>query len=262
MTARRIHALVALGLMLLAFAGAYAWKPTKHLADTLPKVDLETMFPKSFGDWTVDTRVPVQVISPDQAALLNKIYNQTLSRTYVNGQGERIMLSVAYGGDQSDGMNAHRPEVCYPAQGFQVNGNQRVVLSIADRSVDARQLETRLGGRTEPLVYWVVVADRTTTSGTEQKLAQLRYGLRGQIPDGMLVRVSSIDPNAVKAQTIHLEFLRELALAMDESVRSRVFGARLRPVAKSLQPPRITTQDRVVGPRLTTYRSGFLSLWA
>ena len=62
--------------------------------------NLETMFPKAFGDWRVDTSMPVILPSPDVQALLDKIYNQVLSRSYVNAKGERIMLSVAYGGDR------------------------------------------------------------------------------------------------------------------------------------------------------------------
>lgn len=225
MNARRLTALVAFFLCVAAFVAAYAMTPTKHMADMRPAVDLASMFPRSFADWRMDENVPLQVISPDQEALLNKLYNQTLSRSYVNRTGERIMLSVAYGGDQSDGTKAHRPEVCYPAQGFEITGNRRVQLSIADRKVSARELESRLGGRYEPILYWVVVADKTTTSGTEQKLAQLRYGLRGLIPDGMLVRVSSIDRNAEKAHQRQIRFLREMATAMDEEHRDRVFGS-------------------------------------
>ena len=105
-------------LCLAAFAGAQAWRPTAHLADTRPKVQLETMFPKAFGGWREDDRMPVQLIAPDTQAMLNKLYNQTLSRTYINAQGDRIMLSVAYGGDQSDATRAHGPEVYYPVQGI------------------------------------------------------------------------------------------------------------------------------------------------
>ena len=124
MSAARWKALVALLLMVGAFAAGEAWRPTKHLSDMQAKVDLETMFPTTFGDWAVDTRQPVQLVSPDTQALLDKLYNQLLTRTYVNRQsGQRIMMSVAYGGDQSDGTRAHRPEVCYPAQGFEVIAN-------------------------------------------------------------------------------------------------------------------------------------------
>lgn len=225
MNALRVKALVLLLLMVAAFAGAAAWKPTIHMADTRPKVDLETMFPKQFREWVVDDRMPVQLISPDQAATLNRIYNQTLSRTYVNRQGERVMLSVAYGGDQSDGTRAHRPEVCYPAQGFQILSNRTAEYRLDDRAVSARELVAKLGGRVEPITYWVVVGGAVATTSTQQKLAQLRFGMRGMIPDGALFRVSSINSDMGEAYALHARFISDLSQSMRQTDRRFVFGS-------------------------------------
>ena len=225
MTLQRIKAFVALVLMVAALAAAQAWRPTAHLADTRAKVELETLFPKAFGDWRVDERMPVQLVSPDTQALLNKIYNQTLSRTYVNRQGDRIMLSVAYGGDQSDATRAHRPEVCYPAQGFQIVSSRDGVIDVNGQQLRVRQLVTSLGARVEPISYWIMVGDRVTLSGTEQKLAQLSYSTRGVTPDGMLVRVSSISGDAAKAYALHGQFVAEMFPVVSASLRPQVFGA-------------------------------------
>ena len=219
-----LKAVLALLLMLAAFAGAQAWRPTARLADTRPKVELETMFPKAFGDWRVDDRMPVQLISPDTQAMLNKIYNQTLSRTYINTQGDRIMLSVAYGGDQSDATRAHRPEVCYPAQGFQINSKQDGAVNLGNQSLRVRRLVSQLGNRIEPITYWITVGERITLSGTEQKLAQLSYSVRGVVPDGMLVRVSSIDADAGKAYRAHEAFVADMARAVPVALQAQVIG--------------------------------------
>lgn len=224
MTAQRIQAVLVLVLMLLAFAGAQAWRPHTRLADTRPKVDLETLFPKAFADWTVDDRMPVQLVSPDTLAMLNKIYNQTLSRTYVNSKGERIMLSVAYGGDQSDATRAHRPEVCYPAQGFQMLSSQNTQLNLGTHQLPVRQLVAKLGNRSEPITYWITVGERITITGTEQKLAQLSYSTRGVIPDGMLVRVSSIDPDSAAAYRLQDGFVMAMARAIPAAARPQVLG--------------------------------------
>ena len=226
MKAVQIKAIVALVLMVAAFAGAQAWRPTAHLADTRPKVNLETMFPKAFGGWREDDRMPVQLIAPDTQAMLNKLYNQTLSRTYINTQGDRIMLSVAYGGDQSDATRAHRPEVCYPAQGFQLNDRQDGTIDLGDRRLRVRRLVTQLGGRVEPLTYWITVGERITISGTEQKLAQLSYSTRGVVPDGMLVRVSSIDRDTGKAFQLQQGFIAALAVAVPVAQQAQVIGRR------------------------------------
>lgn len=224
MNTQRIKAVLALALMAASFAAATVWHPSSKLADTRPRVDLELMFPKRLGEWVVDERMPVQLVSPDTQAMLNKIYNQTLSRTYVNAAGDRIMLSVAYGGDQSDATRAHRPEVCYPAQGFQILTGTVGQLAMPGHFIPVRQLVASLGSRNEPITYWITVGDRVAVSGTQQKLAQLAYTTKGVVPDGMLVRVSSIDNNNTKAFAMHQQFVSALAAGMAPSNRAQVMG--------------------------------------
>ncbi len=222
---RRRAALVLL-LSTAAMAGATAWRPSTHLADSRPPINLDALFPKSFGAWQVDQQQPVQLVSPDTQAVLNKIYNQTLARTYVNREGDRIMLSVAYGGDQSDATRAHRPEVCYPAQGFQIDTSRiaRLALGAGGASLPVRQLVAHQGSRIEPITYWITVGERITVTGTEQKLAQLAYTTRGVVPDGMLVRVSTIDNNSQRAFAVQQQFVAELARALPTPTRPLVVG--------------------------------------
>lgn len=224
MTSQRIKALLVLALILASFAAAAIWRPTAKLADTRPRVELETLFPRQFGEWVVDDRQPVQLVSPDTQAMLDKIYNQTLSRTYVNSRGDRIMLSVAYGGDQSDATRAHRPEVCYPAQGFQILTGAVGHLPVGGQEIPVRQLVASLGARNEPITYWITVGERIAISGTQQKLAQLAYTTRGVVPDGMLVRVSSIDSNNAKAFATQQRFVSALAAALPPQQRTLVIG--------------------------------------
>lgn len=224
MNGLRKRALWAMVLMLAGAALTYLGKPTQHLADQIGKPDLEVLFPKQFGNWRVDTSIVPVLPSPEVQEQLDAIYNQVLSRTYVNDKGQRVMLSVAYGGDQSDGTSAHRPEVCYPAQGFQISANQRSTVGAVGGSLLVRQLMSRQGLRSEPITYWVVVGNEVVTSGVGQKLAQMRYGLRGIIADGMLVRVSSIDPDMARGHGVQSNFIADMAAALPNPQRLRVFG--------------------------------------
>lgn len=199
--------------------------PREKIADRWT-TDLEAMFPGRFASWDIDTTLPVVLPAPDVQAQLDRIYNQVLARSYLNrDDGQRIMLSVAYGGDQSDGMNAHLPEVCYPAQGFELQGARSVVLPLAGRSVPARQVRTRLGGRFEPVTYWLTLGETVAATRTDRKLQQMRYGLRGLVPDGMLVRVSSIDRVADRAFAAQLAFLKTMAAAIPAQHADRILGA-------------------------------------
>lgn len=224
MTSVRWHALLAAVLMLAAAGLTWVGRPSIHLADRIGQPDLERMFPAQFGDWRIATDRVVVMPAPDVQARLDAIYNQLLTRNYVNGAGHTIMLSVAYGGDQSEATRAHRPEICYPTQGFNISWDQPAQLSIDGGTLPVRTLMAHFGNRQEPITYWIVVGQEVATSGMQQKLAQMRYGLRGLIADGMLVRVSSIDPDREHAYAVQAGFIADLAASMPAAVRARAFG--------------------------------------
>lgn len=222
-----IRHLVVLALMLVAAGLAAAAKPRSKVADLGPRVDLERMVPGSFQDWKLDTTVVPVLPSPETQALLNKLYNQTLARTYVNGSGDRVMLSIAYGGDQSDSMQVHRPEVCYAAQGFQILGSATGVLATRFGRLPVKRLLAQLGPRSEPITYWITVGDKATLGGFSQKLVQLSYGLTGKVPDGMLVRVSSINKDTSTAYQLQEQFVNDLVASLDPVARTRMVGHQL-----------------------------------
>lgn len=216
---------VVLGTLMLAGAlAAVAITPSVRLADQVQAVDLALLIPRRFGSWTIDdTLVPIAP-DPQAQAMLNKLYNQTLARAYVDSAGNRVMLSVAYGGDQSDALQAHRPEVCYAGQGFEITRTERGELLTPHGALPIRRLVAVQGYRHEPITYWVTVGNKAAHAGWEQKLAQLAYGLSGRIPDGMLVRVSSIDRTASHAYRVHEEFINSLLATLNEPGRSRIAG--------------------------------------
>nr|ART39043.1 H392 [uncultured bacterium] len=214
---------VLIGICMLAAAGlAYAMKPTRQVvgADTF---QLETAIPRQFGAWT-EQKQQVQIVDPRQQETLDRIYSQVLMRSYVNAEGVRVMLSIAYGSNQSDDLQVHRPEVCYPAQGAQLLSTVNASLPTQWGEIPARRLTTQFGPRHEPVTYWVMVGDRAIIGGLQGKVAQLRYGFRGQIPDGMLVRASTIDPDDERAFAQQARFLQDLLAAVPPETRKRLSG--------------------------------------
>ena len=80
------------------------------------------------------------------------------------------------------------------------------------------------GGRIEPISYWITIGDQVTLTGTELKLVQLSYSTRGVIPDGMLVRISSIDPIAANAYLLHQNFIVQMARSVRSDLLPHVIG--------------------------------------
>jgi EpsI family protein len=230
-----IRNLVLMSLMLVASIVAGVMRPSISLADEMPPIDLETMVPREFGDWRELRNTSTQLVNPQQRRQLELIYSQTLSRVYTNSGGYRIMLSIAYGRDQKDTSQLHRPDLCYPAQGFQILGAREVVLALPGNELATRMLDTRMGERVEPLTYWTVVGEHVTTTGLDKKLAEMRYGLQGRIADGMIVRVSSIDRDSAQAYAEQAHFAADLVAAIAPEHRSRFAGSTLT-LNKSAQP--------------------------
>ncbi|MPN19384.1 hypothetical protein SDC9_166753 [bioreactor metagenome] len=222
---RLVQALLASALMIISVFVTAAVTPTARLSDVLGTVNLEGSIPKEFGKWKVDEQENAGIVNPQQQALLDQLYSQILSRTYVDENGRRVMLSIAYGEDQRDSMQAHKPEVCYPAQGFLLLSLKNDVLAFDKGSVPVKRLETALAERRyEPVTYWHVVAGEVPTSGIEKKMVEMRYGFNGVIPDGLLFRVSTVDRDSKQGFSIQDEFLRELLSSLSDKDRKRLAG--------------------------------------
>lgn len=220
------------GLVLAAacmFGAAYcaeALKPTQSLADIRPKIVLDELIPSQFGKWKEVPALRPVLPDPTLQKVIESAYSQTFGRGYVNDKGQVIMLAVAYGKDQnSESTAAHRPEFCYTGQGFTVKDIGVHQAHMADHSLIMRQLVGTRGNYTEHISYWVTLDDKATLPGLGRKIAQIRFGLHGQIADGMLVRVSSAGTDPQLAEQAHDAFLRDLEQQIPSAFRPRFFGS-------------------------------------
>jgi EpsI family protein len=215
-----------IGLAMLAAAGlALALTPRLKMADQGPKISLEAMIPKQFGEWELDEAIAPLMVSPDVKAQLEKIYNQTLTRNYINRNGERIMLSIAYGRDQSGSIQVHLPEVCYVAQGFQIGSVSKGFIDFSGANLPVMKLVATQGQRIEPITYWAMIGDSAVRGGLERTLARLKYGLTGKIPSGVLIRVSTISANESQSYRTQERFVRDMLGAVPMRYRKVLAGA-------------------------------------
>lgn len=225
---------IALCLMVLASILGMTLRPTHKLASENAKVQLEQMIPKSFADWRLEDNV-AQLVNPQTEAAINQIYAQTLSRIYANSKGERIMLSIAYGEDQSDSVGAHLPEGCYGGQGFTVSDITRTKLAgsanaTAPRSeIPVTRLMAVKGNRIEPITYWLRIGHQVVYPDWKTKLVKMKYALQGSIPDGLLVRVSNLvrsndQIDAAQAYVLQAQFVEDMLAALPADNQLQMVG--------------------------------------
>lgn len=212
-------------------AAAALLKPKKHNVPEMEKLGLEALIPAAFAGWQIDRSVVPVLPPPDVEETIGKLYDETLARTYVNARGQRVMLSIAYGGDQTGRLRVHRPEKCYSAQGFKVDKVAQQQRQVGGANVTINRLYAALGARQEPISYWVRVGDETVSGNLAQRLTQLRFSLNGQIPDGLLFRVSNLGSDRAASYALQDSFVDDLVRAMPPRDAAKLVGTPIAGVA-------------------------------
>jgi len=219
------RAIILAVLMLGASMLTVALTPTRGAIAEAAQFDLETVIPHQFGDWQMDMLISGAVINPQTQATLINTYSQILTRTYVNSNGRRIMLSLAYGEDQSSQNRIHRPEICYPAQGFQIGKKWKDLISTDPVTIPVMRITTQLGNRHEPVTYWIRIGNSLARGVIEQTFVRVSYGLRGNIPDGILFRVSEISPDFQDSFALQDQFIRTLLSSITPNDQKILIGS-------------------------------------
>lgn len=204
-----------LGLLMMSSAGlAVILTPKLAVTDFQNQLNLEDLIPGNFNDWKIDSSSARLIINPQVNDQVKKVYTQTLSRIYINKYGERVMLSIAYGRDQTTDLQVHRPEVCYRTSGFEISTTTKTFVDTNVGRIPAMHLVANLGKRNEPITYWIRMGDTVTRGWFEQKAATLSYELNGKVPDGLLFRVSTISNNEQDSYRVQNAFVTSLLQAV------------------------------------------------
>ncbi len=201
------------------------------MASAAPSLSLESMIPKEFGKWKY--RPALGLVTPDEPEyvdtvhkeLATRIYSQEIGRTYEDNEGHAVMFLVAYGPVQNYRLKAHRPDVCYTAQGFRILEKSDYHLEISKgTSLNVSRLVTQRETRFEPLSYWMRVGNDISTGIFDNQLLRIKYGLRGLVPDGALVRASTVGLSAAQSFALQDEFIHDLLASISPEARRFLIG--------------------------------------
>ena len=211
--------------MLLALILSCQLTPAVKMSQQRGEVDFASIIPDRFNGWEVDLSGANQLVDPEVKATLESVYSQTVSRTYQNAKGQRIMLSVAYGGDQEEVMQVHKPEVCYTAQGFSVSKQGTRVIDTDKGAIQAKLLLAKQAERVEPVTYWITIGKSIALDGLQWRWQRIKYGLTGELPDGLLFRVSSLGNDTELQYELHELFIQDLFNYLPKKDATEFIGA-------------------------------------
>lgn len=179
-----------IGCGLTAIAGLSYLSAPKAPASNVEGATFRAGIPDRIEGWT--SRKTAELVLPalDEG---DKLYDNLETRIYQGRGLPAMMVLVAYSSVQQNDIQVHRPEVCYPAAGFPIVSSQNAMLTFERKPIEVREVVADRGGLFERVIYWVRVGDQFPTTWIDQRLAMAAANLKGAIPDGVLVRISTLE---------------------------------------------------------------------
>ncbi len=216
---------ILIGAACLATAGtAYALIPRHHVT-LLGAKKLDDIVPRAFAGWTSRDATD-QVAPTDANSLASRLYGATVGRLYQRaGADAGVMMLLAHGDTQSDDLQVHRPEICYPAFGYALSDNYPLQIPLAGAAaIPGRHLVATGGDRRETVVYWTRLGEFLPQDRKQQQLDRLQTAMKGEVADGLLARFSATGPDAADSGATIIAFIRALIRATPPTNRPALIG--------------------------------------
>lgn len=214
---------VVLGLSLAAASGIAQARLPVPVAPRIKEERFTALIPDKVGSFGFDSESGL--VLPPSDALSDRLYDNLVTRTYSNAAGQIVMLLVAYNNKQDGVLQIHRPETCYPAGGYSLTSVDPIDVPMAQGNVLPGQIfGANSEARNEVVLYWTRVGDQYPRRWLEQRWAVAEANLRGIVPDGVLVRVSTIGNDFARTTPVLTEFIRDLHRASGQQMRGLLFG--------------------------------------
>lgn len=178
-----------LGAALASLAGLSLLRTPEPSGRLVTAAKFRTAIPNKVGGWT--SRRSAELVLPELDGG-EKLYENLETRIFEGRGLPAIMFLVAYSSLQINDVQVHRPEVCYPVAGFPILSTMPTSFQFNDKEISARAVVADRSGYVEQILYWVRVGDQFPTTWIDQRLVMAVDSLKGHLPDGVLVRFSTI----------------------------------------------------------------------
>ncbi len=215
---------VLLGLGMVAASGtAFARMPTPN-RPPISNDKFEALIPNVIGPWRFVTESGI--VLPPQDALSDRLYDDLVTRVYADDAGRSVMFLIAYNNKQDGVLQIHRPEICYPAGGYQLSPTRAVDLPLAgDRVLPANAFLASGRDRDEAVLYWTRVGTAFPRRWSDQRLAVIRANLQGIVPDGLLVRASTLGSEMTTELSVLQSFMTDFIGTASPGLRAVLLGS-------------------------------------
>ena len=180
---------------------------------------IEAAVPEQIGPWRGETQAGQASEAQDE--LTARLYDRVLARVYRAGVPglPDIALLVAYGRGQDADVQLHRPDACYPPQGFVLSDPRALPIRLSGRPVPAQIVTATRSDGVQQVLYWTRIAGAFPPDAAAERAVILQENLSGRMPDAVLVRLAVAGPDRDAALSAALRFIAALDAALSPDGR-------------------------------------------
>ena len=213
---------VLIGLGLAAASGVALARQPQPNRPRIETDDLIAQVPDEIDGFRFNTESGL--ILPPTDALSDRLYDNLVTRTYNRPDGAVVMLLIAYNNRQDGVLQIHRPEICYPAGGFELTETRDLDVPIAGTTaLTGQTFMAQSDLRDEVVFYWTRIGSSFPRRWIEQRLAVAEANVQGIVPDGVLVRVSTFSDDPTVAEPLLASFVGDMYRRSPEQLRTLLY---------------------------------------
>ena len=198
-----------------------------------PQPDIQAILAHTPPGWRATQKLD-EVIDPRWSPATQAAYDTVVMRQLVRSDGAEVTLLITWSRDGR--LRAgHDQEACYRVAGFTVSGMRTGLLPASTARLGVTSFTGVRGNFAEDVVYWrvtggtldAVASDKSELRGKDilvQRLHRLRHMLSGNVPDNVMVRVSTRRPAHMPPRLTNETFIQEFLQGLSSSELQTIIG--------------------------------------
>ncbi len=202
----------------------------KNQSDKGAMPDLQRMVNVHPDGWTA---IASAFVDPRWNESMKGDYDLVAAQAFQRGDGKKVIVVMTW---SRDGIRraGHSQQMCYQAGGFTVTPPKSATVTTKAGKQDLIAFTANHGKQIEDVMYWRITGGKTDISTGQSRLVALRFDrlnrlaqhILGDMPDNLMVRVSSERSAPDEPATAQIDYIKGFLEMLPNSDRKLVMGTK------------------------------------
>lgn len=144
--------------------------------------------------------------------------NEFFIREYTNGQGSAVTMYAAYF-DARYGGTVHHPDICYPAQGWNIIERSRRAVQVDGATIDVTYMLIQKGLAKQSVLFYFQTGNKTIPELSGYRLRAIAQGILFNKIGTAIIRISApVTETVEKTYAEEAEFLKVIAPMIEQYI--------------------------------------------